>query len=697
MAGSVAGRLDARAKTIGAAQYVGDLVVPGLAQAAMVRSPHPHARIVTIDTSAARAAAGVVGVFVAADVSDGLYGRSLADSPLLARDRTRFVGERVAAVVAETRRQAELAAELVEVSYEPLPAVFTPSEALQSGAPVVHEAAASYAGADISPGDPPNVIYHGGHGSRAACDEALAGAAYAVDRTYRAHSVHQGYLEPQACVADYRSPDSVCVWLTTKAPYRVRATISECLGLPIEAIDLRPLPLGGDFGGKGSAQDAVICVELSRLTGRPVRSVLRYGEDLTSTNPRHSAEVRVRLGADTDGRLVAASVEAVLNGGAYGGFTPRARGPHGIVEVPSYRIPVLYTESTRVYTHTVPRGNMRAPGAPQGVFAFESALDELACEAGIDPVELRRRNLLRTGEPDQAGNTWVERRGREVLDAALAAYEPVSPPPGWLHGRGIAAYSRGTASRVDTTLRLTATYGGGIRVESPLVETGTGSHSVLRRLVADRLDLDLELVEVVAVPTSALRFDQGAGGSRVTAGFAAAVDVAAQAWEGRVGNDPVTVDVAGSTGPLVGSDLVQIAQVAIDPETGQLRVLEVLTALDVARIVNPAAHQMQIDGGVAMGFGYACFEDLDEHEGRMWAASLAEFKLPTARDLPSLRTVAVTGGVGVGTANVKSIGESTTPPVAAAIANAVYAATGCRVRELPLTAERVYHALRSRR
>jgi CO/xanthine dehydrogenase Mo-binding subunit len=633
---------------------------------------------------------------VARDVSSGLYGRSLADSPILARDKTRFVGERVAAVVAETRRQAEAAADLVEVDYEPLPAVFTATDALRDGAPVVHEAAGTYAGAAARPEDHPNVIYHGSHGSRQSCDDALADAAFSVDVTYRAHSVHQGYLEPQACIADYRSPESVCVWLTTKAPYRVRATISECLGLPIDAIDLQPLPLGGDFGGKGSSQSALLCVELSRLTGRPISSVLRFAEDLTATNPRHSAEVRIRLGADAEGRLVAGSAQATLNAGAYGGFTPGARGPHGVVDVSTYRIPEFFSETTRVYTNTVPRGNMRAPGAPQGVFAFESAVDELATEVGLDPVELRRRNLLRTGESDPLGRTWLERRGHEVLDAALAAYEPIDPPAGWLHGRGVAAYSRGTSTRVDTSLRITATDDGGVRVESPLVETGTGSHSVLRRLVADRLAIDVERVEVVAVSTSELPYDQGAGGSRVTVGLAAAVDVAGAAWQSRVGADPVTVEVSDSTGPPVGTDLVQIAQVAVDPETGEVKVLEVLTAVDVAEIVNPAAHQMQIDGGVAMGFGYACLEDLGERDGRMRADSLRELKLPTMLDVPRLRTVTLSGGVGIGTANVKSIGESTTPPAAAAIANAVSQATGCRIRELPLTAERIHSAMRSR-
>jgi CO/xanthine dehydrogenase Mo-binding subunit len=676
---------------------VADISLPGMAYVAISRSTEAHARIARIDTEAARSSEGVIGVFTAADVSEGLYGRSLADCPLLARYKVRFTGERVVAVVAETRAQAEAAASLVEIDYEPLPAVFTPDEALAPGAPAVHEAPWRYTGALAREEDGNrNVIYHHVEGSFPEVEAKLARAAHVIDRSYRTQSVHQGYLEPQACIADFRSPGSARVWLTNKAPYRVRGMIANCLGMDPAAITLEPLALGGDFGGKGSAQDAPLCVELSRLTGLPVKLVLHYDEDLTSTNPRHPAELRVRLGCDRSGRLVAASMQAVLNAGAYGGFTPNARGPHGANEAPSYRIPVFASEFTRVYTNTVPRGNMRAPGSPQGIFAFESAMDELAAEAGIDPVELRRRNLLASGEADAAGRSWLEHRGRETLDAALDAVRPAEPPPGWLYGRGLALYSRGTTTRVNTSLRLTPSGNGGVRVETPIIETGTGSHSALRQMLADRLALPAEQVEVVGVPTDRLPRDAGAGGSRVTAGLAVATDAAAKAWGNRLRDEPVVVELDEEIGPSVGSYVVQIAQVAVDPETGQLRVLEVLTAVDVAAIVSPAAHQMQVDGGVAMGFGFACLEDLHESDGQVGSGNLGELKLPSARDVPRYRTIRVPGGTGVGTANVKNIGESTTPPVAPAIANAVFAATGCRIRQLPITAERIFQAMRQR-
>ena len=630
-------------------------------------------------------------MFTAADVSARPYGRAVVDSPLLAADKVRFVGERVAAVVAETRAMAEAAAALVEIEYEPLPAVLTAADALAPDAPAVHERPWAYEGAVAQEGDGANVIHRGRHGSLDELEAALSRAAHTVDETYRAHSVHQGYLEPQACIAHYESPESVRLWLTNKAPYRLRSMVGQCVGVAPKAIDVRTMPVGGDFGGKGSAQNAPICVELSRLTRRPIKSVLSYTEDLTTTNPRHPADVRVRIGCDDEGRILGASIQAILNAGAYAGFTAGAVGPHGVHEVSSYRIPVFVTELTRVYTNTVPRGHMRAPGSPQGIFAFESAMDELAATAGLEPAELRRRNLLHTGE---TATPWAEHRGVDVLEAALGAVRRVEPPTGWLHGQGIAAYSRKTTTQVKTSLRLTSTADGGVCVETPLVETGTGSHTVLRQLVADQLGFAPADVEVRAVSTSDLPFDNGAGASRVTAGFATAVDAAAKAWHNRSGRESILVEVDEEIEPAVGSYIVQLAQVAVDPDTGQLRVLELLTAVDVAQIVNPAAYQMQIDGGVAMGFGYACLEDLLESEGQVWAKSLSEFKMPSARDMPILTTVMVPGAIGVGTANVKSIGESTTPPVPAAIANAVFAATGARIRELPLTSERIHRALR---
>lgn len=689
------GRLDARRKASGESVYVGDLTRPGMAHAAVVRSAVPHGRIRGIDATAAAASPGVIGVYTAADVSPNPYGRLIRDIPILARDKVRYVGEQVAAVVAETRLQAEAAAALVEVDYDELPAVTNPQGALAPDAVRVHDAPWDYPRATLKPEDGHNLQSLLRVGELAAVEAALAGSAYVVESTYTTPAGHQGYIEPWACLAEVEPSGKVRLWLTNKSPYRLREQIGACLDLEPDAIEIEPITLGGDFGGKGSPEEAPLCIELARLTGRPVKLVLRYSEDLTATNPRHPSTTTVRVGCDADGRLTALSYRALLDGGAYAGFKPvPGVAIHGFLEGPGYRIPAFYTECAIAYTNTVPKGHMRAPGSPQVIFASESAIDELAAKAGIDPFEFRRRNLLENGESDPNGHSWVEFRGKQTLEAAIAAMGERPVPAGWLSGRGVSVYNRATSTSTETSLCLVPLPDAKLRVEIPVVETGTGSHTLVRELLSRELGYPGEDIEVVQVSTDDLPQDPGAGGSRVSASMSMAVDEAVKAWRSRLSDEPVTVVVSQSGGPPVGSYGVQVAHVAIDPETGQLRVLEILTAVDVAEVINDKAHQMQIDGGTAMGFGFATLEDLDEADGQVWAANLGEFKLPSARDVPVWRTVLVPGGRGVGTANVKSIGETTNPPTAAAIANAIADATGCRIRDLPLRAERIYTALK---
>ncbi|MDE3206756.1 MAG: xanthine dehydrogenase family protein molybdopterin-binding subunit [Acidobacteriota bacterium] len=695
-ASSGAGRIDARDKATGATRYVADLTVPGMLHVAVVRSPIPHGEIGAVDGSAARSAPGVVGVYTAEDIGCPLFGRRVIDAPVLAVDKVRYVGEPVAAVVADTRRHAEAAAALVEVDYRELPVVASAAEATRPGAPAVHEAAWDYQGAVVGPADGANLQSVVRHGDEAATEAALAGAAEVVEAVYTTPAGHQGYLEPQACVARVGSDGLVEVWINNKSPYRLVAQLASSLDLDATRIVVHPVPIGGDFGGKGSPMAAPLCVALSRLTGRPCRLVLRYSEDLTATNPRHPTTMRVRVGADRDGRLVALRFDCLADGGAYAAFKPTPTvNLHGFVEPGnSYRIPQRFLEARILYTTSVPKGHARAPGAPQATFAVESALDELAARLGIDPVEFRRRNVLADGDANPDGVVWAEARGRQVLDAAMAVLQPRPAPAGWRQGWGISLYDRATAPG-QTSLRLrddTAT--GGVVAEVPIPETGTGNHTVVREGLARLLGLDRGRVRVVHVPTSELPGDAGVGGSRVTASLSEAVERAATAWVARTDDQPVVVTLDGGPGGVkVTSFSVQIAQVAVDPETGEVRLLEIISALDVADVVNPAAHRMQVDGGTVMGLGFALLEDLRIEDGQVWAGNLGDFRMPTAADVPRLTTVLVPGGRGVGVLNVKQIGELTNVPTAAAIANAVGAATGARVRSLPITAESVLSAM----
>jgi CO/xanthine dehydrogenase Mo-binding subunit len=710
-------RIDARDKATGATRYSADLPFDGL-HAAVVRSPLPHAALHGVDGAAARAVVGVTAVVSGPDLTGGLgaglCGRRVRDMPLLATGEVRYVGEAVAVVLATSRQAAEEGATLVELDLGELPSVTDPLAAVAPGAIPVHEAPWEYEGAVVTVADGSNLQSVVEDGDRAKAEAALAEAPHTVTATYRTPAGHQGYLEPQCWMAAPLSGGGVVVTGTAKAPYRLREQTAATLGLPLEAVEVAPVPLGGDFGGKGGVVDPTLCAALALWARRPVRLALRSGEDLTATDARHPSIVEVRVGCDRDGRLLALVVDAVLDGGAYAAVKPiPSVNLHGMAECAlGYRLGAFALRSRVAYTHTVPKGHMRAPGAPQAVFAIESALDELAAAAGLAPDELRRRNVLTDGDRDAYGHTWMEARGAATLDAALAAAAEspgskgaatgVGPgrgtrlrqvPPGWLAGTGHALYARPTEPPAVTSLRLVPTDEGAFCVEVPFPETGTGSHTLVREEMAAVLGIDPDRVAVRQVSTAALPYDPGVGASRVTVGLTAAVHRLADAWAAHDGTGPVEVTTGPGAETPALSYCAQVARVAVDPATGQVRILELVTAVDVATIVRPRSHRLQIDGGAVMGLGFACFEDLLESEGQVWAANLAEFRLPTAEDVPPLRTVLLEGGRGVGPANVKAAGELSNVPTAAAVANAVAAATGRRLRRLPLTAERIYWAL----
>jgi CO/xanthine dehydrogenase Mo-binding subunit len=732
-------RIDGRLKVTGQMPYAADVMVEGALHVAALRSPHPHARIVSIDISAAKAVPGVWHVLTGADVAHIRTGRALRDTPLLAVGKVRFAGEMVAAVAADSHEAAEDAVGLIRIEYEPLPAALGVEDALKPDAPAVHEEPGSYKGAVRQPDEPPNVI------SRTlwTCGEDLKGAMARADRvfehTFRTQKVHQGYIEPHCCTVAFDPNGIVRIWSCNKAPYRMREQLAATFDLPEEDIHAFTLAIGGDFGGKGSPMDIPLCLELSRRTGRPVRMLRSYIEELLAGDPSPSSVTRIRMGVSSDGHIQALDVLGLFNAGAYGGFTPGAsiRGTSWT----AYRIPVAHVEKVRVYTNEVPNGNMRAPAAPQNVFAMEAMMDFVARGLGIDPFEFRRRNLLRDGEPTLMGNVWPECRGVQTLDLAersMPAVVPANPPANVRYGRGVALYDRPTHAPQPTSLRLKLLPDGHVEAQVAIQETGTGSHTMLQRVVASALGIPREQIAMRYVGTPFLPWDEGVGGSRVTVSSAEAGVIAAKAFLDELGRkaaavwrmpaDEVTVQpgcrvkasdgreinlaelaVRGADVKVVGevkaghgehgegatSYCVQVAQVSVDIETGEVRLLHFLSANDVAEILDPLLHRGQIEGGIAMGLGFALSEDLNIVDGRVMASHLGEYKLRTMPDMPPLQVALLPGGKGVGARSVKSIGEMGNVPAAAAVANAVSDAVGACMDSLPITAEKVLAALRT--
>ena len=388
-------RVDGAAKATGRARYAADVDLPGTLWGKSLHSPYAHARIVRIDTTAARQVPGVHAVITGADVRGGLWGRAVKDVPVLAYDRVRFAGERVAAVAADDEDIAQSALDLIEVEYEALPAVFDPLEALQDDAPILHPDFNTYIGFPQKMAQPSNV-HHKTVFQKGDLERGFAEADVILENTYVTPRVHQGYIEPQAVLVNIDDSGRVHVWVCSKVPYNTRESLATAAGIPESQILFHHVAIGGDFGGKGNARNTPICYFLARATGRPVRMVSDYIEELFAGNPRHAVAVRLKSGVKRDGTFMAHQVHYMVNSGAYAAFKPRgiiagynqAAGP--------YRVPNCRIESAHVYTNTLPGGFMRAPGEPQAVFALESHIDELARRtwhgsAGVSSQESRCR------------------------------------------------------------------------------------------------------------------------------------------------------------------------------------------------------------------------------------------------------------------------------------------------------------------
>ncbi len=738
--GASVGRVDGPQKVTGQAAYSADVALPGTLWGAILRSPLPHARIMTIDTARARRLPGVHAVLTGRDQPPILFGRSLSDIPPLAPDVVRFVGDRVAAVAAEDRDSAEEALGLIEVDYEELPAVFDPLEAMRPDAPALHPDFASYHGAPERPDPRPNVCSYE-RLEKGDVDQALAEAELVLEQTYSTPMQHQVYIEPHTCLVWSQPDGAVHVWASNKAPFLLRDELARVLSLPPEQIVVESTYVGGDFGGKGSAMDVPLAYLLSKASGRPVRMVLGGAEELTAANPRHAAWITIRSGVKRDGRLLARDVRAVFAGGAYAGYKPIPGVNLGgrFWSAGPYRIPHVRFESTVVYTNHVPGGHMRAPGGAQVTFAVELDTDRLAEAVGRDPYEFRLLNCIEDGEVGPLGETWRSVRLHECLRRVHAA-------SGWGDvklpnvGRGLAVtHCSGGLGGSSAVVQVHAD--GQVVLLTGVNDQGTGAHTILAQIVAHELRVPVERVSVRVGGTDSAPWDSGSSASRVTyVGGQAALAAAAEARaklavlaaeylgcaEDRVelrgglfrdrldaANHLELAELAARaikpTEPVVGENrfvdmrLVDtpsfaavVAEVEVDPETGTVAVTRVVAASDVGTVLNAIGATGQLEGGFIQGLGFGLMEELRCGEGRIETASLADYKVPTARDVPPLEHVLITDGPGCGPYGAKPIGELTISLLPAAIANAVYDAVGVRISDLPVTAEKVYAALRRR-
>ena len=726
--GQVTARVDGPAKVTGQSQYSADVDLPGMLRGKILRSPYPHARILSIDTSAAEALPGVHAVITGQDQAY-LIGRAINDLPVLASDEVRFIGDRVAAVAADNTDIAETALGLIEVEYEELPAVFTIDEAIADAAYPVHQNPKDYQGSFSHPGEPKVsnacAYFKWDHGD---IDAEMAKADQVFEHEFETPFEHHGYLEPNVSVADVKADGNCEIWSSNKSPYMLRMQLAKTFDLPPETFEIHMTAIGGDFGGKGNPFDAPVAYLLSKAAGRPVKLVMTYTEELMAANGRHPSKIKIRTGVTNDGKLCGMYLDGWFNTGAYAAFKPLPTlNLHGVDQAGScYRIPAIDLNSTIVYSNTLPAGHMRAPGGPQVMFAVEAQFDLIAKALNMDPAEFRLANVLLPGDTAPAGQKWITIRAKETLQAALDAINWQQREREVGVGYGIGMYERGTIGG-DCSARLIVNSAAQITVEVPIPDPGQGTYTAVQQMVAEAIDGELDQVTIKPVSTSNLPFDFGVGGSRTTFTMGlttiSALDklkaqlaeqVGGGAWQG---GTLTSADQQHSFAELVatacassGNDLVideysklplmpeladtnftaQVVKVRVDMETGQVAVEKIVSAHDVGTIINPVAHLGQLEGGVIYGLGMALMSEYRFDEGKPEALHLGDYKLPNIKDIPPLETILLERDQGPGPFNLGPVGEASNVALPGAIANAVADAIGKPAFQLPLTAERVY-------
>jgi len=733
--GQAIGRYDGPDKVTGKGHYTADFQLPGTLWGKCLRSPFSHARIKGIDITKAKAVPGVYAVITGQDTKGVRYGRRLYDVPPLAEEEVHFIGERVAAVAAEDEDIAQKAIDLIEIEYEELPALFDPEVAMQDGAPLVHADMMDYKGY-VTPPDKPSNIFSKLIWGKGDVEVGFAEADVIVENTFTTPLQHQGYLETNTALVWIDDAGRIQMWTSVKTPYNLVQQMSDAMSIPKEQFVVNHAYIGGDFGGKGSPIEVPVCYFLAKHSGRPVRMVMDYVEEFMASNPRHSTILKMKTGVKKDGTLTAHSAQVIFNSGAYGGFKPLVN-LTGAAEAGggAYRIPNTYAEAIQVYTHTIPGGHMRGPGEPQAIYALECQLDLVAREIGMEAVEFRMHNLINDGEETAIGHHWADIRVKETLQAAVEASDYNTPKPANV-GRGVAVGDRPPGGG-ETHAVIHMKPDGTVVLNTPIFEQGSGTYTMLQQIVAEEFKLPLEAVTIEIQNMDFVPYDTGVGGSRVTRVASETVYNATQevrqaliqraaeslgwpeeqmeidgadlvhtgtnerqSWSGVLSRTGESVAGAGHIKDASRSDVTgfaaQVAEVSVDPETGEVTLLRMTTAHDVGTIMNPIGHQGQINGGLMMGVGYALMEEMKTEEGRISTLSFGDYKMPSIMDAPDLKTVLLPSESGVGHYRVKGIGENSKPPVAPAIANAIHDAIGVRVRSLPITAEKVYKALQEK-
>ncbi|HEV2283104.1 MAG TPA: xanthine dehydrogenase family protein molybdopterin-binding subunit [bacterium] len=744
-------RADVRDKVTGSALYLEDLRLTGMLYGKVLRSPHSHARLVRVDTSRARALPGVRAVITGADFPF-VHGESIWDEPFLARDKVRYKGEAVAAVAAVDEETAEDALALITVDYEPLPAVLDLAGAVKPGAILVHERLDTYrCELGITPIPGSNVCNHF-QLARGDVAAGMAEADYLFEDTFTTPMQQHCSIEPHIAVCRVSNDDEMTLWLHNDSPYRCRKEIANALKIPLKDVRVITAPaIGGNFGGKGGLKAEAPAIALAwTLRNRPIRIVYTREEEFCAALGRHPSLIRMKTGVKRDGTIVARRAEVYLDTGAYAEKGPTVAVFAGVSAAGPYKIPHVKVDAYCVYTNKCVAGAMRGYGGPQAAWAYESQMDIIAARLGMDPLEIRLKQVYEEGDEHITGQDSVSQNLKECLQAVAARME-WGKPLGKNRGRGIACMERAVKTPFGSAAYVQVNEDGTVDVISSTTEVGQGSETVLRQIAAEELGVPLESVAKAAPDTAFTPFDASTTSSRSTfhmgnAVKTAAADARAQLLtlaaplldagpsdltirDGHVsvqGDASKTLSIAqvlrqhyGPSGTVLGRGYyiptmpkrsaeyysrymvywllgANGAEVEVDTTTGQVKVLKLWGAYDTGKAIHPVNCEGQIQGGAATGLGFAMGEEVIFQDGEVMNPTFLAYKTPVAPDVPEIVPILVERPHPWGPYGAKGLGETTNVPVPPAIANAIFDAVGVRIKDLPITPDKVLDALKKR-
>lgn len=747
--GESVSRVDARQKVTGRAVYMEDIRIAGMLYGKMLRSTCAHAKIVSIDTSEAEKLPGVMGV-VTGDDLPYLHGESLSDEPYLARGKVRYVGEAVAGVAAEDELTAEKALALIKVEYEPLPSVFSPVKAAKSNAPRIHEDIKNYT---VAPGILPvagsNVCNHF-QLDRGDLEAGFAASDRIFEDTFTTPAQQHCSIEPHGSICRVTDEDEVTLWTNNDSPYRCRKELATALKLPLGSVSIiSPPHIGGNFGGKGGLKAEACALALAwKVRNRPVRVMYTRAEDFISLS-RHPSVVHIKTGVRADGKILARRVELYLDTGAYAEKGPTVLRFAAISAAGPYNIPNIKIDGYCVYTNNPVSGAMRGYGGPQGAWAYESQMDMIAAELGIDPVEIRQMQLYDNGDQHATGQTLYAEGIRECLTEVAKAMNWQNRPRVKNRGMGVACMERTVKTPFGSAAFIKINEDATVDVLGSTTEVGQGADTILGQIVAEELGVSVEAVRKPAPNTMFTPFDASTTSSRSTFHMGNAVKMAALdakqqllelassilerepeelairdslifAKDDRKANVSIADVMKHHYGPsstvlgrgfyipekpdgpeeyysrdtifwLLGAGG---AEVDVNRQTGEIKVLKLWGAYDVGKAINPMSCEGQIEGGASMGLGFALSEEMSFVDGQHMNPSFLSYKLPSAADMPEIIPILVEQQPHPqGPFGAKGMGETTNVVVPPSIANAIYDAVGIRFTKLPITPEMVLKEL----